>query len=331
VGFGAIGLFVVTVFASFVGAIYQYLGNRRDLQAHPAPGQLFDIGTHRLHLWCVGSGSPVVVLESGGGGNALEWSRVQPEVAKTTRVCSYDRAGFGWSDLGPTPRSARQIVTELHRLLLVAQVPAPYVLAGHSIGGLYIRLHATTHPSEVAGMVLVDATHEDVRTRIPGAAPNTVLLHLVVDLHSAMAAVGWARLMDIRFAGGPALSAEANQLAEGIKFRATAPYADGEESFGWEESAMQVRRTRRVLNIPLVVITRGRWDGLKGLPEDQQQRMKRAWNDMQADLVTLSPQGVQLVATNSDHYVHLGQPAIVVDAIQTVVAKARSQALSSSH
>ena len=322
-GVCVVGLLVVTVCASVVGAIYQYLGNRRDLRAHPAPGKLFDIGSRHLHLWCVGSGSPVVVLEAGGGGNALEWSRVQPEVAKTTRVCSYDRAGFGWSDLGPAPRTAGQIANELHRLLQVAQVPAPYVLAGHSIGGLYIRQYASTNPKDVAGMVLVDATHEDVRTRIPGAAPNVLLLHVVTDLHSALAVVGWARLMDIRFAGGPALGAQANVLAEGIKFRTTAPYADGEESLGWEESASQVRQTRRVLDIPLVVVTRGRWDGLRGLPEDKQLQMKRAWGEMQADLVTLSPQGTQVVAVNSDHYVHLGQPDVVIDAIRTVVAKAR--------
>src|SRR4051794_6254921 len=103
------GLLVTAVFALVLGAGYQYRANRRDLQEHPAPGQLVDVGGHRLHLWCVGAGSPVVVLEAGGGGNVLEWSRVQPDAAKTTRVCSYDRAGLGWSDAGPNPRSAAQI------------------------------------------------------------------------------------------------------------------------------------------------------------------------------------------------------------------------------
>ena len=125
IGYGAGALFVVAVFALIVGTGYQYLENRRDLREHPAPGQLVDVGGHRLHIWCTGEGSPVVVLEVGGGGNVLEWSRVQPEVAKTTRVCSYDRAGFGWSDLGPSPRSAVQIVRELHTLLQAAHVPAP--------------------------------------------------------------------------------------------------------------------------------------------------------------------------------------------------------------
>src|ERR1700733_5181884 len=126
--YGVSSLLIVAMIAVVVGATYQYLGNRRDLQQHPAPGQLVDIGGHRLHLWCTGTGSPVVVLEAGGGGNVLEWNRVQPDVAKTTRVCSYDRAGFGWSELGPNPRTAEQIVSELHALLQAAHVPAPYVL-----------------------------------------------------------------------------------------------------------------------------------------------------------------------------------------------------------
>jgi pimeloyl-ACP methyl ester carboxylesterase len=146
IGYGESGVVVVAVFALVVGASYQNVGNRRDLQEHPAPGQLVDIGSHRLHLWCRGTGSPVVGLEAGGAGNVLEWSRVQPDVAKTTRVCSYDRAGFGWSDLGPNPRSAAQIVVELHALLQAAHVPGPYVLTAHSIGGLYVRLYASTYP-----------------------------------------------------------------------------------------------------------------------------------------------------------------------------------------
>ena len=159
--YGAGALTLLAASALIVGTVYQYVQNRRDLQEHPAPGQLVDIGGLRLHLWCTGAGSPVVVLEVGGSGNVLEWNRVQPEVAKTTRVCSYDRAGFGWSELGPNPRSAVEIVSELHSLLQAAHVSGPYVLAGHSIGGLFVRLYATTYSADVAGLVLVDATHGD--------------------------------------------------------------------------------------------------------------------------------------------------------------------------
>jgi pimeloyl-ACP methyl ester carboxylesterase len=266
------------------------------------------------------------VLEAGGGGNVLEWSRVQPDAAQTTRVCSYDRAGLGWSDQGPNPRSAAQIVSELHALLQAARVPGPYVLTAHSIGGLYVRLYASTYPNDVAGMVLVDTTHEDFQRRMPadaGAQDNPLLLHLVVNLHRFMTVAGYARLTGIRFAGGQGLSPEARELAEGIKVRTTVPFADGSETLATEESAAQVRRTRYILNVPLVVVTRGRYDRIQGLPQENQERIKRAWQDMQADLVTLSPQGSQMVAANSDHYVHVRQPEVVIDAIRTVVGTAR--------
>jgi pimeloyl-ACP methyl ester carboxylesterase len=174
-------------------------------------------------------------------------------------------------------------------------------------------------------MVLVDATHEDVRTRIPASTINPLLLHFVVALHSMMGVVGWPRFMDTRFTGGPAMSAEARALAEGIKFRTTMPYADGEESLAWAQSATEVRQARRHLDMPLVVITRGRWDGLRGLSEDQRHSIRHAWEDMQRDLVTLSSQGAYVVASNSEHYVQLEQPNLVIDAIRGTLAAARGQ------
>ena len=328
IGYAAGAAVVIALCALVVGTGYQYLENRRDLRAHPAPGRLVRVGGHRLHLWCTGTGSPVVVLEAGGGGNVLEWSRVQPEVAKTTRVCSSDRAGFGWSDLGPNPRSAAQIVSELHTLLQAAEVPGPYVLTAHSIGGLYVRLYASTYPTEVAAMVLVDTTHEDFQRRMPadaGAQMNPLVLHLVTALHEFVTVVGFARLTGVRFAGGQGVSPEALVLAEGIKVKTTVPFADGSESLATEESADEVRRTRRTLNIPLVVVTRGRYDRIQTMPQEKQERIKRAWEEMQADLVTLSSRGTQLVAVNSDHYVHVRQPDVVIDAIRTMVAQARAR------
>jgi pimeloyl-ACP methyl ester carboxylesterase len=125
------------------------------------PGQVVDIGTTKLHIHCTGSGSPAVVLESGFPGSSLDWVVVQPGVARFARVCSYDRAGFGWSEEGKVPRSSQQITEDLAALLSKADVKAPYALVGHSLGGLYIRAFARKFPERVAGMVLVDSTHED--------------------------------------------------------------------------------------------------------------------------------------------------------------------------
>jgi pimeloyl-ACP methyl ester carboxylesterase len=128
---------------------------------------MVDMGGHRLHIDCVGQGSPTVILESGLGNMSADWANVQPEVAKTTRVCTYDRAGTGWSEPGPEPRDPQQIARELHTLLGNARIDGPYVLVGQSFGGLYVRMYAARFPQEVEGMVLVDASHPDMWTRLP--------------------------------------------------------------------------------------------------------------------------------------------------------------------
>jgi pimeloyl-ACP methyl ester carboxylesterase len=120
------------------------------------PGRLVSIGSHRLHIRCEGEGCPPVIFDAALGGSSLSWSLVQPAVARVTRACSYDRAGFGWSDAGPMPRTAGRIADELHALLRAADVPPPYLLVGHSYGGLVMRLYASRHRSEVAGLVLIE-------------------------------------------------------------------------------------------------------------------------------------------------------------------------------
>src|SRR5260370_13173632 len=219
------GLGIISVLALliFVGAAWQYVGNRRDLRNYPPPGQLVDIGGHRLHLWCVGIGYPVVVMDAGLGGSSLDWSRVQPQVAKSTRVCSYDRAGMGWSDAGTRPRTGMRIAGELHALLRAANVPGPYGLLGHSSGGLHVRLFSSTYPEDVAGMVLVDAAHEDASRRMPAEAGAQGDSSFVLYLHAFLTAVGYARITNVWFARAWQFSREARRLANGIKQRTEWP------------------------------------------------------------------------------------------------------------
>jgi pimeloyl-ACP methyl ester carboxylesterase len=122
-----------------------------DARAYPPPGKMVDVGGYRLHIHCTGSGSPTVVIESGWGDMSASWGWVQPEVAKTSRVCAYDRAGVGWSEPSPHPRTAREFAKELHTLLANATEPGPYVLVGHSLGGYTVRVYAHDYPAEVAG------------------------------------------------------------------------------------------------------------------------------------------------------------------------------------
>jgi pimeloyl-ACP methyl ester carboxylesterase len=154
-----------------VGGGYQTLGEAADAKAYPRPGQLIDVGGHRLHLNCTGSGSPTVVLEAGGGEMSSNLGWITPAVARNSRVCVYDRAGRGWSEPADTPQDGTQIAADLHTLLQRGNVPGPYVLAGHSFGGLYVLTYADRYPGEVAGMVLVDCTNPAPAARARTASP----------------------------------------------------------------------------------------------------------------------------------------------------------------
>jgi pimeloyl-ACP methyl ester carboxylesterase len=165
----ALALMSLAVLCAAAGAVYQIESSARDRRAHPMPGQLVDIGGYKLHIFCEGRGSPSVILDSGLGDTFVSWQKVQPEIAKFARVCSYDRAGLGYSDSSPHSRTSKVIAEELHALLHRAAVPPPYILVGHSMGGFDVRLFASLHPGEVAGLVLIDASHPDQEKRFPPA------------------------------------------------------------------------------------------------------------------------------------------------------------------
>ena len=153
-----LGLVVALLVLAVAGAIYQAIATERAERAYPPPGEMVDVGGYSLHINCVGQGSPTVVLDAGSGEMSAQWVRVQQEVSNTTRVCAYDRAGMGWSEIGPEPRDARQIFSELHTLLSKAGIEGPYVLVGHSFGGMYMQTYAARYPDEVAGVALVDSS-----------------------------------------------------------------------------------------------------------------------------------------------------------------------------
>jgi pimeloyl-ACP methyl ester carboxylesterase len=154
-----VDILLAVLLLALAGTAYQVIGAALDGRRYPPPGRLVRVDGHRLHLETAGEGTPAVVLDSGLPGTVLSWKFVQSEVARLTRVCSYDRAGLGWSDAGPMPRTSRQIVEELRTLLRNAGIPGPYVLVGHSFGSFTARLYAGLYPDEVAGGVIVDPIH----------------------------------------------------------------------------------------------------------------------------------------------------------------------------
>ena len=184
----------VLVVAS-VGGGFETVRRSIDTRTYPMPGQLVDVGGHRLHLHCTGSGGPTVVLEPGQGGASSDLGWVAPAVARDSTVCVYDRAGRGWSDASDGPQDAARIAADLHTLLERAQVPGPYVLAGHSFGGLYVQTFAATYPDQVAGLVLVDSTAPKPGPAPPARTGSYDVLGRASAVFSAMAHLGAGRLI----------------------------------------------------------------------------------------------------------------------------------------
>ena len=154
--FVRVSIFVVVL--AIAGVIYQTAATESDQRKYPPPGVLVNVGGYKMHIYCMGEGSPTVILDSANMGTVSNWAWIQPELAKSTRVCAYDRADSGWSDLSPQPNDTKQNAEALHTLLKNANIADPYILVGHSFGGLYVRMYAEMYPDEVAGMVFIEGT-----------------------------------------------------------------------------------------------------------------------------------------------------------------------------
>src|SRR3990172_8508391 len=191
----AIGSLFLLAIVLMAGAIYQVAASASDLKQYPPPGQLYDVGGRSLHLYCTGEGNPTVILEAGASSPSLVWFLVQEKVAEFTRVCSYDRPGFGWSEATSAPLSIDQMAANLHQLLETAGIPGPYILIGHSAGGVYIRSFARQYPSEVQGMVLVDSSHESQDLRFPAKFKDySARQNLLIRLCQVISPFGAIRL-----------------------------------------------------------------------------------------------------------------------------------------
>jgi pimeloyl-ACP methyl ester carboxylesterase len=297
-----------------VGFLNQLTTTARDLAAQPPPGQLVDVGGHSLHIWCTGTGDPTVILDAGLGGTFADWWAVQADVATFTRVCSYDRAGFGYSDAGPLPRTADRIVEELRLLLDASGLHAPVVLAGASISGWYVRLFASLRSEQVAGVVLVDARHEDQGAKLTaiGAPENPPW---IAHIAWPFAHFGLMRLTGISLGLPEALYPEAaRRYVRATRSRPTALVAAASEMLNGSVSEAQVRATRRVLDLPVLVLTAGR----------RRPQEAEVMSTLQKDQLSISKRSCQLVAEDSGHAIMFNQPEVVVSAIRTAVDAHRS-------
>jgi pimeloyl-ACP methyl ester carboxylesterase len=299
---GLVGTIVGLLALAVTGAIYQAIATEVDKRAYPPPGEMVDVGTHSLHIDCAGRGSPTVILESGLATMSADWANVQPEVAKTTRVCAYDRAGTGWSEPGPEPRDPRQIARELHALLANAGIEGPYVLVGQSFGGLYARMYAEMYPNEVQGMVLVDASHPGMWTRLP----PEVVATLKPPAWQADAMVFLTMLGIFRLTGGKMAGCglPARQCEEEQAYLSSTRHAVtwGQEMYAPDRDA-QVRATGDLGDLPLVVLSAGDHsrDFASGVSPGARTRFERAWRDLQGELAALSTDSTHPVVERAGH------------------------------
>ena len=288
-----------------------------DFQQFPAPGQLVDVGGYRMHIDCRGEGSPTVIVDSGLGDFSLSWSQVQPEVAQFSRICTYDRAGYGWSDPHRVPRTAQQIALELHTLLDKANIEGPYILVGHSLGGLDVRMYASIYLEEVAGMVLVDAMPEDLKTRAPQMYQEQTQLTAQMGVMKFMAQFGILRMMG-KSAGEQSLPAHVKQLSadkQDVYMLLLSHPAYFETAVGeWKfvgESCDQVREIGKLGDLPLVVLTAGN-------------NLESTWQSLQNELAALSTNSTHVIAEGSGHFIQLDRPDLVITAIQQVADQSRT-------
>ena len=307
-------------------------------------GRLIDVGSWRLHLNCTGQttpSQPIVILESGIGDFSVEWSLVQPGVARFARVCSYDRAGDGWSDLGPHPRTMHQIVYELHTLLGRAGERPPYVLVGHSYGGWLVRLYQSTYPSDVAGMVLVEAGGDnplrmladgrvvhasDLATGRPVPPVKTSNPLRESDIPPAALSQMKAGAAEEAAHANPGSRAKLPPDAQRMRMWGLARWqhvAAAVNPFEIEEimglRAERLKTEHPLGPLPLVVLTRGiaEEDGPDAAAREKEHRKEHEL------LTALSSTGQHVIATQSGHHVQLDEPQLVVTTIQHVVALTR--------
>lgn len=305
---GVVALVIGLVLA---GTIYESVAEAADIRAYPPSGQMVDVGGYRLHINCTGTGRPTVVIDAGWGDWSLKWNSVQGKVTKTTQVCTYDRAGMGYSEAGSLPRNAEQFAKELHALLKQANIAGPYVLVGHSLGGLPVRVFVHDYPKEVIGVVLIESMSPGQMTQPPSETkPQTPSRSSGVSFPVLLARIGLVRLLagPIGFSQNLPPEAQPAYAAFSATPRSVRAWAD--EGASIPESLAQADAVKTFGDLPLIVLT-----GKLNIQKD--------WQTMQVELLQLSSNSQQLIADKSGHEIEIDQPEAAVHAIVKMVGQLR--------
>ena len=305
------------------GVAFNALSIRHYRRIAGVPGKLYNVDGYSMHMYCTGEGSPAIVLSSGLGDDFTAWAKVQPVLSRQTRVCSYDRAGFGWSESRPGIQDADAISSQLHRLIQAADVPRPFVLVGHSISGIYLRSYAAHYPTDLAGLVFVDGATPLQDDRIPKA-----LVKIQEDQRNQLPwqkllmTLGWYRLHGDCTSVPPGFEAYSAWIkadscipsqVNAMENELDAERASGEETihagpFG---------------NLPILILSRDPNVLAPNWPASVSKANSVAWSQMQEEAMGLSTQSKRIIAKGSDHYIQNDRPDLVNREIASFVAMIR--------
>lgn len=303
---------------ALAGFIYQSLAQSADLSRHPAPGRLIDVDGALMHIYCEGEGSPTLVIEQGNGGYYDHWQQMNHQLATLTRVCAYDRAGMGYSESLGRAVQSEEVAARLHKLLAAADITDDLILVGWSAGGIHVRNYYRQFPDKVAGMILVDSSHEQQQRRLSDAPVGGF------DVRRMLAYTGPFGV--IRLSGQIDAAMEYEPGSDEHKQRTRALYNQSHwaRAYFAEYDAFNLDQRMNLAppaldDLPLIVISRGK--------EVQQgavlQQREKVWQELQKELTALSTRGNQIVAHQSGHSVHLDQPELIFNAVDAMLQNVR--------
>lgn len=328
-----LGVFAA-VFAAIllILALNQSIALSRLREQHPAPGRLVEVDGRLMHIHCLGSGSPTVVIDAGNSSFSLEWMPLQVQMSQDLRVCTYDRAGYGWSEPGPEPRDGARAAAELHALLQAAGESGPYLLVGHSLGGVHVRMYAAQHPQDVTGLVLVDTAYPLVITpefeqqmagsigfyQVMGLMTRTGVMRILGPLGGEGSLPETARKLPSELQEAYLnLLLDPAQYAAAISEMKSLP-----KTF---EQASQMLDQHGLGDLPLIVLTAGQ-TAAPGSTPFAEQRIPASEQRIaqQNELAGTSTRGEQRIISESGHLVHLDAPQAVLQAVQNLITLIRS-------
>ena len=315
-------VFALVAGVIIVGNIHSKITQKQFIDQYPSPGNLVNVGTHNLHLYCTGDGTSPVILESGAGSWSLHWHMVQSQVEKFAKVCSYDRGGFGWSEPGPTPRETDQLTEELHQLLTHSELDGPYVMVGASYGGSIIQLFEQKHPDLVSGLILVDGRPPYYSETMKSISLNyNSSFNEMVQTVRLLDDIGILSLFVSRDLIPNELPENYESIFNEVGLVTKNAASQAREAAEIVSSENQLNSVGHIGSKPLIVISHGLRNMFenRGLSKAEIEEAEDYWEESQRNMARFSENGVYVEADKSGHNIQLEQPDVIVDSIRRML------------